>query len=79
MGFDNSGVKGLRNLNHHVVQEYLIMHYTSGIHLGHYRFLFVDDEYSGYTEEERDPSKNIVAVYYNVGTVAHQWGISLEQ
>jgi hypothetical protein len=41
--------------------------------------LFADDEYSGYTEEEPDPSESIMGVYYNVETAALEWGVSLER
>jgi hypothetical protein len=34
----------------------------SGQHLGHYKCLFADDEYLGYTEEEPDPSEQILGV-----------------
>jgi hypothetical protein len=46
----------------------------SGRHLGHYRCLFED-----YDEDNKDPNKSILGVYYAVATSALNWGISLER
>lgn len=51
----------------------------SGRHLGHYRCLFADDAHTGYTDEEPDPSHQIMGVYFHVATAALNWGVSLRR
>jgi hypothetical protein len=41
--------------------------------------MFADDRYEYYDEENQDPSKRILGVYYAVATSALHWGISLER
>lgn len=50
----------------------------SGRHLGHYRCLFTDDGHT-YTDDDPDPSDDIMGVYYNIATAALGWGITLDR
>jgi hypothetical protein len=50
----------------------------SGRHLGHYKGLFADDGYT-YTDDDHDPSENIMGLYHNVAIAALKWGITLDR